>query len=97
MTVSDMAYNQSALVNGQTLNIMPSMVGVEWIIHNIIVPFGSTCELYKTDGTNTIKIANISTSLLSYNFHCNISSYYTIKNVSGSTIYVAYDGIVMNE
>ena len=97
MTVSDMAYNQAAVLNGQSLSIVPSTSGIEWVVHNIIIPFGSACELYHTDGTNDILIMNTSTSLLSYNFHCNISSYYTLKNISGSTIYASYDGVVMNE
>ena len=97
MAVSDMAYNQVTLLNGQSMDIVPSTSGIEWVIHNIIIPFGSACEFYHTDGVNDILIMNTSTSLLSYNFHCDISSYYKLTNVSGSTIYVSYDGVVMNE
>lgn len=97
MAVSDMAYNQVTLLNGQSMDIAPSTSGIEWVVHNIIIPFGSACELYKTDGSNDILIMNTSTSLLSYNFHCDISSYYKLTNISGSTIYASYDGVVMNE
>ena len=97
MAVSDMIYDQVTLLNGQSMTIVPSVVGHEWVIHNVTIPFGSACELYHTDGTNEILIANTATSLLSYNLHCNTSSYYTLKNVSGSTIYASYDGVVMNE
>jgi len=97
MAVSDMVYDQVTILNGQSMDIAPSVSGHEWVVHNISIPFGSACEFYHTDGTNNILIMNIASSLLSYNFHCNTSSYYTLKNVSGSTIYASYDGAVMNE
>lgn len=97
MTPGDMAYGQSTLLNEQSLTIRPSTSTVEWMIHNIIIPFGSACELYQSDGSINILIMNVSTSLLSYNFHCSTSSYYIVKNVSGNTIQVGYDGLIMAE
>ncbi len=97
MTRGDMVYDQATVLNGQYLTIRPSVSGTEWLINNIIIPFGSTCELYHSDGSNDILDCNVSTSLHSYTFHCSTASYYKLKNVSGSTIYAAYDGIITNE
>jgi hypothetical protein len=92
--VGDMTYGQAQLIDQQSLDIVPVTVGEEWTVHNISIPYGYSCELYHTDGTNTIKVSTLTNSLLSYSFHCNLSSYYSIKNVSGYTIYVSYDGVV---
>jgi len=92
---TDMAYDSATLLTGQSLVIMPSSSADHWIIHNVVLPFGSTCEIYWTDGTNTILIMNTSTSLLSYNFHVNTSSYYTVKNIGTSSINVSYDGVIV--
>ena len=67
--------------------------GEEWIIHNIV--HGASCELYKTDGTNRIKV---DTSVgeggwLNFNFHLTNSNWYSIKNISGDYAYFGYDGI----
>lgn len=96
MAISDMTYNQVAVLNGQSMDIKPSTSGIEWIIHNVIIPFGSACQLYQTDGTNSVLVMNTSMSLLSYNLHCCTASYYKVTNISGSTIYLGYDGVISN-
>jgi len=97
MTQGDMIAGQETVLSGQSINICPSASTTEWIIHNIYVVLGATCELYRTDGTTPIKIMNVGTSLLSYNMHCNINNYITIKNNGASSLTVAYDGLVMND
>ena len=97
MTVGQMTYNQVAILNDQYLDIKPSTAGVEWVIQNIVIPFGSSCELYHSDGVNNILDLITSTSLHEYTFHCNPSSYYRLKNVSGTTIYASYDGLITKE
>lgn len=97
MTVSDMAYGNASILPSQYMDIVPSTSGIEWMIHNIIIPFSYTCEIYQSNGTVDILVMTTSMSLLSYNLHCNISYYYRIKNISGTTINVSYNGLVMNE
>ena len=92
--IGSMAYGRAQLLNNQYLDILPTTAGEEWTIHNINIPFGYACEIYQTDGTNPILDMHTTNSLHSYSYHCNTSSYYTIKNVSGYTIYVSYDGII---
>lgn len=97
MTVGDMTYNIVTLLPSQFADISPNTSGIEWMIHNIIIPFGESVEIYNTNGSNSILICYTTTSLLSYSFHCNTSHYYQIKNTSGVTLTVAYNGIVTKE
>lgn len=80
--------------NNSSLTIQPS-AGVEVVIHNIYVPEGSAWELYRTDGSNPIKIDH-DAAVGRYNLqlHATNSQYYTLKNVSGATIYMGVDGMV---
>ena len=80
--------------NNSSLTIQPG-ASIEWVIHNIHVPEGSAWELYRTDGTNPIKIDH-DAAVGRYNLqlHATNAQYYTLKNVSGATIFVAADGMV---
>ena len=97
MTSGDMVNDEVEVLNNQSMTIRPATSGIEWIIRNIYVPFGGSIELYRTDGTNAIKLLNSSTSLLSYQFHCSRDSYLTVKNVQVATVYLGYDGIISAE
>jgi hypothetical protein len=97
MTQGDMIAGHETVLAGQSILISPSGGTTEWAIHNIYIPLGATCELYRTDGTTPIKLMNASTSLLSYNYHCNISDYITVKNTGATSITVAYDGLIMRD
>jgi hypothetical protein len=97
MTLGDMVTGQTTLLSGQSMVINPSSSAVEWAIHNIYIPLGATCEVYKTNGSLYTKFIVASTSLLSYNFHCNSESYITVKNTRPDPIEVAFDGIIMQE
>jgi hypothetical protein len=67
---------------------------IEWIIHNIHAPNTSDVELYVTDGSNDILIDGQIGSWLGFNFHLTNSNYIKVKNTSGGTIRMGYDGIV---
>ncbi len=83
--------SMSSISNGNYLTIQPS-VGVEWVIHNILA--NGNIELYKTDGANQILIASDFESLLMLRLHPNSTYYYEVKNISGATMYIGYDGII---
>lgn len=94
MAVGDTVTAVTSTANGAYLTIQPGS-GAEWIVHNITVPEGTSAELYKYDGSNEIKIDTITGGgWLGYFFHCTNSIYYRVKNTSGSTAYLGYDGIV---
>lgn len=95
MTVDSMASGSATLLTGQSMSMMPSTSTQHYMIHNIVIPFGSTCELYYTDGVNTTLVMTLSTSLLSYNLHCSQSHYYTLKNIGASSIHAAFDGAII--
>lgn len=90
----DAAFGYATLLIGQSITIMPSSATDHWIIHNVIIPFGATCEVYQTNGVYSVLAMTTSTSLMSYSLHCTTSHYYTIKNVGTSTITVSYDGVI---
>lgn len=95
MAVSDMVYGSGLKNNGQKLDITPSTSGVEWVIHNIYIPLGSTCAVYRyIDGTNDILMHNISYSIGNLDYHCNNSSFIYVKNNGSSTVCIGYDGMV---
>lgn len=97
MALGDMVYGADSKATSQNLNIKPSTSGIEWVIHNIYVPLGSTCALYRyVDGSNDILINNLSYSIGNLDYHCNMDSYVYVQNLGASAVYIAYDGIVMN-
>jgi hypothetical protein len=89
-----MAKGSATLLTGQSLTITPSTSTEHYIIHNIIIPFGSICEIYQTNGVSSTLIMTTSTSLLSYNLHASTTYYYTVKNIGTTSIFVSYNGVV---
>ena len=79
------------------LNAMAPSADAEVIISNIYVPFGTTIEVYRYDGTNSILFLTASESILDVSFHCSYTNYIRIKNVSGSSAYISFDGMVVYE
>lgn len=93
MAVGDVVANMaSAVANNATTNIQPGS-GVEWVVHNVY--YEGAVEFYIVNGANTIKIDNDTSSgaRLGAVFHLNNTQYLQIKNVSGGSIDIAYDGI----
>jgi len=80
-------------VNDSFLNIQPG-IGEEWSIHNIY--WGGAAEIYATDGTNDILVGSSETSGARLNnyLNCTSTQYFRIKNISGSSVYLGYDGVI---
>ena len=77
-----------------SLTIQPSGT-VEWVIHNLYTPQGTSWELYATDGTNPQKVDNdAGTGRYNLQLHVTNAQYFTLKNTSASTIYFRADGII---
>lgn len=93
MAVGDVASAHSSVSNGSSLTIQPGS-SIEWVLHNIY--YGGAMELYRTDGSNTIKIASddLLGCLGGLCLHATNSIYYSLKNVSGGAVYMGYDGII---
>ena len=93
MAIGDAINTLSSVADDAYLTIQPG-TDVEWIIHNILVSETADIELYITDGSNPVKIISPTGGLLDYHFHATNGIYYTVKNVSGGTLYIGFDGIV---
>jgi cytoskeletal protein RodZ len=93
MGVGDVKSGISSVASGEYLDIRPPS-GEEWVIHNIT--HNGAVELYFTDGTNTIGPIDSDAGAggwLNFNFHVTNSCWYRVKNVSGTTQLIGYDGI----
>lgn len=93
MAIGDVTIALSSVADDGYLDIQPGS-GVEWVIHNILAAIGTSVELYMSDGTNEIMVDESSSGFVDVHFHCTNSIYYRIKNVSGGTVYLGYDGVV---
>lgn len=93
MAVNDIVTAHSSVANNASLTIQPGS-GAEWLIKNIY--YGGACELYRTDGTNTIKIDSDGSAghRLSVSYLLTNGVYLSLKNVSGGAVYMGYDGLV---
>lgn len=92
MAAGDIINGHSSISNNSYLTLQPDS-GVEWCIHNIL--YAGAVELEYYDGTNTIKFDADSAfgARLNLCLHCTNSKYYRVKNVSGGSIYIGYDGV----
>lgn len=93
MAIGDVTISLTSVADDGYLDIRPS-AGVEWVIHNILAEIGTSVELYMSNGTNEIKVDEHSAGFVDVHFHCTNSIYYRIKNVSGASAYLGYDGVV---
>jgi hypothetical protein len=94
MTVGDaVVVASTSVANNAYLTIQPG-AGAEWIIHNIHAPSTAAIELYVTDGANDILTDSNTGGWLGYYIHLTNAQYLKVKNVSGGTIYMKYDGII---
>lgn len=80
------------VTNNGFLDIRPG-VGVEWTIQNL--EYSGAVELYKTDGTNSIKVDSDTTGggMIGRYFNATNAVYWQLKNVSGGAAFLSYDGV----
>jgi hypothetical protein len=92
MAIGDAVNGLSSVANNAYLDIQPG-TGFEYIIHNLY--FEGAVEMYFSDGTNNIKFDSDTAAggRLAYVFHSTNSKYLRIKNVSGTTKFIGFDGI----
>lgn len=82
----------SSVADDNYLDLQPAS-GVEWVVHNI--KWSDDIEIYSYDGTNAIKIfAATDFGFLPCEFHCSNTKYYRVKNVSGGSQYISFDGVI---
>jgi hypothetical protein len=79
---------------GSFLDLQPG-ASVEVVIHDIYVGVGVAYEVYYSDGSNNILYLSMPAGggALNLQAHCSNSYYVRVKNVSGSTVYMAASGM----
>lgn len=94
MAVGDSVTSHSSIANNASLTIQPGSAGVEWMIHNLLL--GGAWELYKTDGSNTILVdyGSMAGMKQRLTLKSTYTEYYSLKNVSGGTVYMGYEGVI---
>lgn len=82
----------TSVANNGFLDIRPGS-GVEWTIQNL--EYSGAVELYKTDGTNSVKVDNDTTGGGRIGLYLNATNavYWQLKNVSGANAFLSYDGV----
>lgn len=94
MSVGDIFATHGSVTNGGYMTIQPSGT-TEWGIQNIYIPYGVECELYRTDGTNEILLYKLTDTIqFTQPLNSTLSIYFRVKNVSGASAYMGYDGKV---
>lgn len=93
MAAGDNVNDYSSVANGAYMNIQPG-AGAVWQIFNLY--FGDDWELYLSDGTNNIMIdsGTDAGALQKRSMVVTNTQYLRIKNVSGSSDYFGYDGVI---
>lgn len=82
-----------SLAAGATATIGPTSASGEWIIHNIYITDGATCDIKYSSASYDVDIDTIDESMLSIYSHVTYTIYLKIVNQSGGTMYYGYDGI----
>lgn len=81
------------LANGATASIGPTSANGEWIIHNIYITDGATCDIKYSNASYDVDIDTVEESMLSLYSHVTYTEYLKVVNQSGGTIYYGYDGV----
>lgn len=94
MSAGDSVKAHDNIANNSSKVIQPG-ANAEWMLQNFY--FGGSWELYRTDGTNAVLIDSgvKGGSLQNRRMIATNSIYYTIKNVSGGSAVMGFDGIVI--
>jgi hypothetical protein len=93
MAVGDVIADTVSEADDAYLDVQPA-AGTDWVINNIY--YAGAAELYKYDGTRAILFETTTAggALLNVQIHVNNTDYLRIRNVSGDTAIVGYDGMI---
>ena len=97
MAVGDTVTALVSKTNNSTLDIQPS-AGVEWFIHTLVSEQGLKIEVYAVDdaaGTNKKLVdTTLGGTLHGLTFRVTNVGWIQLKNTSGSTQFIGYQGVV---
>lgn len=96
MAIGQAVIDSATVADGSSIDIQPT--GTEnWVIHNILVPEDAEIELYFFDGSTSTKLESVTGSYFDVHLHVKNAKYYKVKNVSGGSIIIGYDGVITYE
>lgn len=96
MAVADAVGTLVSKTNNSTLDIQPGS-GAEWFIQNLFSEQGMSIEVYRVDdaaGTNKKKVMTLVGGEVQVGMRATNDRWIQLKNVSGSTQFIGYDGVV---
>ena len=96
MAVGDAVGVIVSKTNNSTLDIKPG-AAVEWFIQNLIAEQGLAMEVYRVDdaaGTNKKKTITLVGGEVQVGMRVREDFWIQLKNVSGSTQFIGYDGVI---
>lgn len=96
MALGQLVGTIASVAAGNYLDVRPSS-GEEWVIHNFTADVGTNIEIYQSNGVSEIKVDEHNASIVDVHFHASTTLYYRIKNVSGATANLGYDGVIVYE
>lgn len=93
MPIGDIISNIQSVANGAYLSMQPGS-GEEIVVHNL--GHAGAAELYFYDGTNLLLMDSDAAggSWIGVYLHCTATKYYQVKNVSGGSALLSYDGVI---
>ncbi|TRZ49719.1 MAG: hypothetical protein D4S01_08045 [Dehalococcoidia bacterium] len=99
MSLHDPVYDKDTVLADGVTHIRPTASGEAWVIHNIYIEFGSTCDIYIcSDPTGVDKGILIHKSAMSItgmnNYHCMTDQFLLVHNTGSTSALVGYDGLI---
>jgi len=95
MAAGDAYIKAPASVSSSSFMDLQPGSGVEVVVHDIYVAAGVSYEIYYSDGTNNILYLAMPAGggALNLQAHCTNTNYVRVKNVSGSSAFMAASGM----
>jgi len=97
MAIGDLYSGNTTLTDSASWIVASETSTQEVVIHNIYIPYGSEVEIYLLDTMGECKILTTTETLYNYTFHINTTHCLRLKNTSGASIFLSFDGVVVNE
>lgn len=93
MPIGDVISNVASINANEMISMQPD-AGIEWVIHNL--GHAGAAELYFYDGSNLLLMDQDTAggSWIGIFLHCTNTKYYQVKNTSGGSALLSYDGVV---
>ena len=93
MAVGDAVSGYASVANNGTTTIQPG-ASIEWLIHTLFSESGAQLTVQMTDGTDKTVDVLAGGSVHGLTWRLTNSIYMKIKNTSGGTVYIGYQGVI---